>query len=138
MSADPRGGARRPATRMAIVAPARTGLRWCDANASPRSSPVDVPGRLLVHHIPRPLIHHMPFPPALASGVPPHRSWWTPCAGRGYIPAMRLAGERVLVTGSTSGIGKHVALLCAREGARVCVHGRNVERGTAVVRAIVE
>ncbi len=51
---------------------------------------------------------------------------------------MRLAGERVLVTGSTSGIGKHVALLCAREGARVCVHGRHVERGTAVVRAIVE
>jgi NAD(P)-dependent dehydrogenase (short-subunit alcohol dehydrogenase family) len=51
---------------------------------------------------------------------------------------MRLAGERVLVTGSTSGIGKHVALLCAREGARVCVHGRHVERGTAVVRAITE
>lgn len=51
---------------------------------------------------------------------------------------MRLAGERILVTGSTSGIGKHVALLCAREGARVAVHGRNVERGTAVVRSIVD
>jgi NAD(P)-dependent dehydrogenase (short-subunit alcohol dehydrogenase family) len=51
---------------------------------------------------------------------------------------MRLAGERVLVTGSTSGIGKHVAVRCAREGARVCVHGRHVERGTAVVRAILE
>jgi NAD(P)-dependent dehydrogenase (short-subunit alcohol dehydrogenase family) len=49
---------------------------------------------------------------------------------------MRLAGERVLVTGSTSGIGKHVATLCAREGARVAVHGRSVERGEAVVRAI--
>src|SRR4030095_7218174 len=51
---------------------------------------------------------------------------------------MRLAGERVLVTGSTSGIGKHTALLCAREGARVCVHGRDVARGEAVVRAITQ
>ncbi len=51
---------------------------------------------------------------------------------------MRLAGERILVTGSTSGIGKHTALVCAREGARVCVHGRDGERGAAVVRAITE
>ena len=51
---------------------------------------------------------------------------------------MRLAGEQVLITGSTSGIGKHTALLCAREGARVAVHGRNAERGEAVVRAIAE
>jgi NAD(P)-dependent dehydrogenase (short-subunit alcohol dehydrogenase family) len=49
---------------------------------------------------------------------------------------MRLAGEKVLVTGSTAGIGKHVALMCAREGARVVVHGRNAERGAAVVEAI--
>jgi meso-butanediol dehydrogenase/(S,S)-butanediol dehydrogenase/diacetyl reductase len=48
----------------------------------------------------------------------------------------RLAGEKVLVTGSTAGIGKHVALMCAREGARVAVHGRNAERGKAVVDAI--
>jgi NAD(P)-dependent dehydrogenase (short-subunit alcohol dehydrogenase family) len=51
---------------------------------------------------------------------------------------MRLAGEKVLVTGSTAGIGKHVALACAREGAAVAVHGRNVERGTAVIRAIAD
>lgn len=49
---------------------------------------------------------------------------------------MRLDGERVLVTGSTSGIGRHVALMCAREGARVVVHGRNVARGEAVAAAI--
>src|SRR5262249_11135397 len=49
---------------------------------------------------------------------------------------MRLTGETVLVTGSTSGIGKHVAMMCAREGARVAVHGRNVERGAAVCSAI--
>jgi NAD(P)-dependent dehydrogenase (short-subunit alcohol dehydrogenase family) len=49
---------------------------------------------------------------------------------------MRLAGERILVTGSTSGIGKQTAILCAREGAQVAVHGRNAERGAAVVAAI--
>jgi hypothetical protein len=42
---------------------------------------------------------------------------------------MRLAGQRVLVTGSTSGIGKHAAILCAREGASVAVHGRDTQRG---------
>jgi NAD(P)-dependent dehydrogenase (short-subunit alcohol dehydrogenase family) len=51
---------------------------------------------------------------------------------------MRLAGESVLVTGSTSGIGEQVAITCAREGARVCVHGRHVERGRAVVRTITD
>jgi NAD(P)-dependent dehydrogenase (short-subunit alcohol dehydrogenase family) len=51
---------------------------------------------------------------------------------------MRLAGEKMLVTGSTSGIGKHVAIVCAREGAQVAVHGRHLERGGAVVRAITD
>jgi NAD(P)-dependent dehydrogenase (short-subunit alcohol dehydrogenase family) len=49
---------------------------------------------------------------------------------------MRLAGETVLVTGSTSGIGRHTAILCAREGAHVAVHGRDATRGAAVVQAI--
>lgn len=51
---------------------------------------------------------------------------------------MRLAGERLLVTGSTSGIGRQTAVRCAGEGARVCVHGRDAARGAAVVRAITE
>src|SRR5262249_6269626 len=51
-------------------------------------------------------------------------------------PSMRLAGERVLVTGSTSGIGQHVAIMCAREGAVVAVHGRDAARGAAVVETI--
>lgn len=51
---------------------------------------------------------------------------------------MRLAGERVLVTGSTSGIGKHAAVMCAREGAAVAVHGRDAERGGAVARTIAD
>lgn len=52
--------------------------------------------------------------------------------------AMRLQGEIVLVTGSTSGIGRQAAVTCAAEGALVAVHGRNVERGEAVVRTITE
>ena len=51
---------------------------------------------------------------------------------------MRLTGERVLVTGSTSGIGSAVAIICAREGARVAVHGRDGARGATVVRAIAD
>ncbi len=49
---------------------------------------------------------------------------------------MRLAGETVLVTGSTSGIGRAVALMCAREGAAVAVHGRDASRGSTTVAAI--
>jgi len=49
---------------------------------------------------------------------------------------MRLAGESVLVTGSTAGIGKYVALMCAKEGARVAVHGRDRARGEAVLATI--
>jgi len=48
---------------------------------------------------------------------------------------MRLEGERALVTGSTSGIGRAIALRFAAEGARVAVHGRDEARGHAVVEA---
>jgi NAD(P)-dependent dehydrogenase (short-subunit alcohol dehydrogenase family) len=49
---------------------------------------------------------------------------------------MRLGGERALVTGSTAGIGRAIAAMFAREGAAVCVTGRNSERGAAVVTSI--
>lgn len=47
-----------------------------------------------------------------------------------------LRGKVALVTGSTDGLGRAVALLLAAAGAHVIVHGRNAERGAAVVKEI--
>lgn len=48
-----------------------------------------------------------------------------------------LAGRQVvLVTGSTNGLGREVALAMAERGAHVIVHGRNRERGLEVVERI--
>jgi NAD(P)-dependent dehydrogenase (short-subunit alcohol dehydrogenase family) len=49
---------------------------------------------------------------------------------------LQLSGKRALVTGSSSGIGRGVALVLAREGAEVVVHGRNRERAEETVAAI--
>ncbi|CAN7439755.1 SDR family NAD(P)-dependent oxidoreductase [Phenylobacterium sp. LjRoot225] len=49
---------------------------------------------------------------------------------------LQLAGKRALVTGSSSGIGKGVAAVLAREGATVVIHGRNRERTDGVAEAI--
>jgi len=48
------------------------------------------------------------------------------------------AGKTVLVTGSTDGLGRELALSLAAAGAHVIVHGRNAERGQAVVAEITE
>ncbi|MGE0813140.1 MAG: SDR family NAD(P)-dependent oxidoreductase [Vicinamibacterales bacterium] len=57
--------------------------------------------------------------------------------GAGAAPAAPTASQRVaLVTGSTDGLGREVARALARQGAHVIVHGRNVERGNAVVAEI--
>ena len=51
---------------------------------------------------------------------------------------MRLEGEVALVTGSTAGIGKAIALRFAEEGASVMVTGRDVTRGETVAAACGE
>jgi NAD(P)-dependent dehydrogenase (short-subunit alcohol dehydrogenase family) len=52
-----------------------------------------------------------------------------------YVRRVRLTGEVALVTGSTAGIGRAIAVEFAAQGARVVVTGRDRERGEAVVTA---
>lgn len=49
---------------------------------------------------------------------------------------MRLAGKVIIVTGSTTGIGKAIAHACVREGAHVVIHGLEQEWGEQVVTAL--
>lgn len=49
-----------------------------------------------------------------------------------------MQGKTVLVTGSTDGIGKHTALELAKMGARLLIHGRNIERGKTTALEIAE
>ena len=39
-----------------------------------------------------------------------------------------LTGKRILVTGSSSGIGRQTAIACAEMGAQMVITGRNAER----------
>lgn len=54
----------------------------------------------------------------------------------GAASAQDLAGKTVLITGSTDGLGREVALRMGARGATVLIHGRNVERGKEVVEEI--
>lgn len=49
---------------------------------------------------------------------------------------MRLQDKVILVTGSTTGIGKAIAVRCVREGARVLIHGLEQSEGEAVVETL--
>ncbi|HSH74461.1 MAG TPA: SDR family NAD(P)-dependent oxidoreductase [Longimicrobiales bacterium] len=50
------------------------------------------------------------------------------------VPAADVAGrEIIMVTGSTGGLGRAVALQLAGPGTHIIVHGRNIERGQEVV-----
>ena len=52
--------------------------------------------------------------------------------------ARELSGLRAVVTGSTSGIGRAIALELATAGAHVVIHGRREEKAVSVVSDIVE
>ncbi len=54
------------------------------------------------------------------------------------LPTLSLAGRSALVTGSTSGIGRSIALTLAAAGAHIVVSGRDAGRGAEVVDAIRE
>ncbi len=49
---------------------------------------------------------------------------------------MRLQNKVIIVTGSTTGIGKAIALRCAEEGASIIIHGLEKDWGEAVVAEI--
>jgi NAD(P)-dependent dehydrogenase (short-subunit alcohol dehydrogenase family) len=46
---------------------------------------------------------------------------------------MRLQNKVIIITGSTTGIGKAIALRCAQEGARIVLHGLEEEWGQEVL-----
>jgi NAD(P)-dependent dehydrogenase (short-subunit alcohol dehydrogenase family) len=52
------------------------------------------------------------------------------------LPSFELAGETALVTGASSGIGRHLALLLARAGAKVALAARRIELLAEVAREI--
>lgn len=51
---------------------------------------------------------------------------------------MDMRGRTVLITGSTDGVGRHVATHLAAEGANVLIHGRSSERAKALIDEIVK
>jgi NAD(P)-dependent dehydrogenase (short-subunit alcohol dehydrogenase family) len=52
-------------------------------------------------------------------------------------PGGRLRDKAAIVTGATSGMGRAIAVLFAREGAAVVCNGRDRDRGAKLVDEIV-
>lgn len=57
-------------------------------------------------------------------------------ATAGDATPVKYDGKTVMITGSTDGLGRELARAFAAEGAHVIVHGRNAERGKALVDEI--
>ncbi|MEO5889922.1 MAG: SDR family oxidoreductase [Ferruginibacter sp.] len=51
---------------------------------------------------------------------------------------MRLKNKIIIITGSTTGIGKAIALNCVAEGAKVVINGLDIAGGEAVVKELGE
>lgn len=49
---------------------------------------------------------------------------------------MRLANKVIIVTGSTTGIGKAIAIKCVAEGASVIIHGLEEDLGNEVIKEL--
>src|SRR5215467_11735135 len=69
----------------------------------------------------------------LRTSEPPHWGHEQILAGFG---SMNIADKTVLVTGSTDGVGRHVARRLADQGARVLIHGRDRTRGEQLLNEI--
>ena len=52
------------------------------------------------------------------------------------LERLSYAGKTVLITGSTDGLGREIARGLAEAGAHVILHGRDAERGEALVEEI--
>jgi len=50
--------------------------------------------------------------------------------------SMNMAGKTVLITGSTDGVGRYVAMKLAAAGARVLIHGRDTQRAQTLADEI--
>ena len=49
---------------------------------------------------------------------------------------MNMSGKTVLITGSTDGVGRHIAKRLAAEGANVLIHGRDQARAKTLIGEI--
>ena len=58
---------------------------------------------------------------------------WMPAEPNTTAP---LEGQKALVTGATTGLGRAIALTLGRDGAEVVVHGRAIDRGAKIVEEL--